>query len=102
MESILKLCSRGILLNLGEVVLAGDIRTVLAEYSDRKLYASKSFNLDSLNRAGDCLNRARLIKIVSLGDHEGWSFPFGRQLTFDLWVESRVSVNNVELAIGLF
>jgi lipopolysaccharide transport system ATP-binding protein len=101
-ESILRLCSRGILLNLGELVATDDVRKVLAIYHEAKEYNSKIVALESCVRPRQFLGRARLVKVESGSDDERWSFPFGQPLAFDVWVESRISVTNIKLGIGLF
>jgi lipopolysaccharide transport system ATP-binding protein len=101
-ESILRLCSRGILLNLGELVATDDVRKVMAIYHEAKEYNSKVVALESYVRPRQFLGRARLNR-VELGSDDGrWSFPFGQPLAFDVWVESRISVTNIKLGIGLF
>jgi lipopolysaccharide transport system ATP-binding protein len=101
-ESILRLCSRGILLNLGELVVTDDVKKVLAMYNETKEYNSKVVDLESCVRPRQFLGRARLDRVESGSDDGRWSFPFGQPLAFDVWVESRISVTNIKLGIGLF
>jgi lipopolysaccharide transport system ATP-binding protein len=101
-EPILRLCSRGILLNLGELVAADDVKKVLAMYHETKEYNSKVVDLESRVRPRQFLGRARLDSVESGSDDGRWSFPFGQPLAFDVWVESRISVTDVKLGIGLF
>jgi lipopolysaccharide transport system ATP-binding protein len=101
-ESILRLCSRAILLHFGEVVATGDVKTVLAIYHEAKEYSSTVITLDNCVRPRQFLGRARFDRAKSGSDDGRWSFAFGRPLTFDVWVESRISMTNVKLGIGLF
>jgi hypothetical protein len=49
-EPILRLCSRGILLNLGELVATDDVKKVLAMYHEAKEYNSRVVALESCVR----------------------------------------------------
>jgi lipopolysaccharide transport system ATP-binding protein len=101
-ESILRLCSRGILLNLGELVATDDVRKVLAMYHEAKRYDSKIVVLESRVRPRHFLGRARLNRVESGSDDGRWSFEFGQALAFDVWVESRIEATNIKMGIGLF
>ena len=102
MESILKFCSRGLLLNSGQIVTSGDVQKVLSTYREYKLPGSNVINLSNRPRPQGFPCRVRLIQVKTSNKEGPWSLPFGQHVAFEVWLESRSIVANIELAVGLF
>jgi lipopolysaccharide transport system ATP-binding protein len=102
MEAILKLCKQAILLRSGEVAIAGEAKTVFSEYVAERTLRESAVDLKSMARAHGLPREAMLVKAVSIPSNQSWSFSFGQQIQFDLWVSSAVEVDDIELGIGLF
>src|SRR5262249_3234605 len=75
---------------------------VLSTYLEARLSDTDVVNLNNKARPGECPCRARLIQVKTANNQKSWSIPFGQSVAFDIWVESRSPVANIELGVGLF
>ena len=103
MEAVLRLCSRGILLDSGRVRAMGDVRVVVSSYvsgksSSRLVDFSKRIRQDFLMGKG----RARVVQASPSEAESDWTLPFGQRLAFDLVISTEPSVSQVGLGIGVF
>src|SRR5262249_38070146 len=78
MESVLKFCSRGILLNSGRIATLGTIQDVLSFYLAKELSGSNVINLSTKPRSQELPCRVRLIQVKTLNGQGSWSIPFGQ------------------------
>jgi lipopolysaccharide transport system ATP-binding protein len=101
MEAVIKLCSRGILLDRGQIRTEGNVQEVLSAYLERQLLSSKVIDLSQRRRRDSYLGNARLTNIATAGREQNWSFAFGEQISFEICIETRTSLPNVEMVIGL-
>jgi len=102
MESVLKFCSRGILLNSGRIATLGTIQDVLSFYLAKELSGSNVINLSTKPRSQELPCRVRLIQVKTLNGQGSWSIPFGQHVAFEICVQSQSAFENMELGIGLF
>ena len=102
MEPLLKLCSRGMLLNSGKLIGIGPITEVVSHYLEKNLPDVGEIDLNERLRPFDCTNRLRLFRVSVIAPQRGWSIPFGEPLSFDLWIDSDIAVDDAELGMGLF
>lgn len=102
METVLKLCGRGMLLKAGEVVDLGEASNIVSGYLRHHFSADPEVHLIDKPRPFGPPRVLRLSRARAVAPQGDWSFPFGRSLTFDLWIESAKVMENIEVAIGLF
>lgn len=102
MEAILKLCTRGILMTSGQIAQCGAVSGVITSYLEGHLSTTTVVNLRDRSRPAGATGKARLVGVLPSNDRQGWSFAFGQGLSFDVQLEARQPLENVELGIGLF
>jgi ABC-type polysaccharide/polyol phosphate transport system ATPase subunit len=102
METVIKLCSRGVLLGSGRVVEIGDASSVVAGYLRRNYTGAAEICLTDKPRPSGLPNRVRLSRASVIAPQQGWMFLFGQFLSFDVWVDSTIPIGGAELGIGLF
>jgi ABC-type polysaccharide/polyol phosphate transport system ATPase subunit len=102
METVLKLCARGVLLGSGQVVEIGDASAVVAGYLRRNYSSSPEICLKDKPRSSGLPNRVRLSGANVIAPQYNWAFSFGQSLSFDIWVDSTILISSAELGIGLF
>jgi len=102
MEAVLKLCNRGIFLAAGEIIEIGKAPLVVERYLKRTFSRSMDACLTDSPRPYGPPKRLRLSRASVLAPQSEWVFPFDKQISFDLWVESAISMAGAELGIGLY
>jgi lipopolysaccharide transport system ATP-binding protein len=102
MEAILKFCSKGILFDSGQIVASGAVKKVLSTYLDRRAMEASVVDLSTKSRPQEFPWRARLSQVNVSNGQKSWSIPFGQRISFDLWIDSKFALGNIELGIGLF
>ena len=102
MEAVLRLCTRGILLELGGVHAIGDAKAVVSAYLQGQSPSPKVVDLLSKAGPSDLTGKARLVR-ASPSDAKGsWFFPFGQPLSLDFSIEVQSSVNRIEVAVDIY
>jgi lipopolysaccharide transport system ATP-binding protein len=101
MEAILKLCSRGILLESGQVRAAGDVKTVVPTYLSSQSAFPRVVDLLKKGRPEHYMGKAVFAKAYPPNPDSSWSFPFGQELSMDLSIDAQCSMSQVELLIGV-
>jgi ABC-type polysaccharide/polyol phosphate transport system ATPase subunit len=102
MEAVLKLCGHGILLDAGSIIEVGDMSTVVSNYMRKSFSGAAEVSLGTKPRRVGLPKRLRLSRASVIAPQENWSIPFGQRLSFDLWIDSEITINDAELGIGLF
>ena len=102
METILKLCSRGVLLEKGGVRAIGDVKAVVPNYLHSQLSSPRVVDLLTKKRPINFRDKARYVKATPSDAGSNWSLPFGQPLGLDLTISVEPSVTRVELGIGVF
>jgi hypothetical protein len=101
METILKLCTRGIFFESGRVRTTGDIKAVVSAYTQSEATSPSLIDLSSRKRLDDFTEKAHLIRATPSEPGSGWSLPFGQQLSFNLSIDVQAPLPQVEIAIGV-
>jgi lipopolysaccharide transport system ATP-binding protein len=102
METVLKICNRALLLHAGQIRIAGDVKTVVSGYLRGEVSLSQLVDLHSLPRTDTFPDKIRLVQAAPPHGRENWSFFFGEEIGLNLSLESKVSLSNIEIAIGLY
>ena len=102
MEAVLRLCTRGILLESGGVRAIGDAKRVVSAYFSAQSSSPSVVDLLSKARPGGLTGKARLLKASPSDAKDSWSFPFGQPLSLDLSIEAQSSVNRIEVAVDVY
>jgi homopolymeric O-antigen transport system ATP-binding protein len=102
MEAVMKLCTRGIILETGHVRMMGDAKTVAESFLRSQSSSSRVVDLSSIARHFDFTGRARFVRVSPSCADRNWSIPFGQQLSLDLSVYAKPSVTQVNVIIGVY
>lgn len=101
LEAMMKLCTKGILLDSGRIVISGDAQTVVSSYLKRHRKSAGEVDLGEIGRHSSILGNAHLSKIGRPGAESNWVFEFGQNLLFDVSVECNTPIDDLELGIAL-
>ena len=89
MEAVLRLCTRGILLESGRIRAMGDAKVVVPAYLQTQLSLPRVVDFLGKVRPGHFMGKARLAKVSPSDANNSWSLPFGQQLSLDLAIEAQ-------------
>jgi lipopolysaccharide transport system ATP-binding protein len=101
METILRLCTRGIFLELGEIRAVGDIKKVVRAYLSSQSSSPRVVDLSIKARPSHFTGRARLVKVCPSDARSSWSLPFGQQVSLDLTIDAQSVTTQVQVGIAL-
>jgi ABC-type polysaccharide/polyol phosphate transport system ATPase subunit len=107
MAAVLKLCSRGILLENGAIRTIGDIKAVVPAYLHSQSSSPGVVDLSSKPRPDHYPGKApfpakaRIVKGSPSDAGSGWSIPFGQRLSLDLSIDVQSSLNQIQVFIAL-
>ena len=107
MTTVLKLCSRGMLLENGAIRTIGDIKAVVLAYLHNQSSSARVVDLSSKPRPDHFWGRApfpakaRIVKVSPSDAESSWSIPFGQRLSLDLSIDVQSSLNQIQVFIGL-
>jgi len=102
MEAVVRLCSRGILLDAGSVLEIGSPSEVVSIYMRKNFSGSAEIDLSVVPRQWELPQRLRLFRASVIAPRKNWSIPFGERLSFDISVNTSIESAEAELGIGLF
>ena len=102
MDTVLRLCTQGALLEAGSIREVGDIKTVVSTYLHSQSSSPRVIDLSTKTRSAHLSGRARLVEACPSSLESSWSLPFGQQLSLDISVDAQASIGRVELYIALF
>ena len=97
MDAVLRLCTRGILLEAGRIRAIGDAKSVVSSYLQTQSSSPRIVDLLSKVRPGHFMGKARLAKVSPSNANSGWSLSFGQQLSLDLSIEAQ----STEMKVGV-
>jgi lipopolysaccharide transport system ATP-binding protein len=104
MDAILRLCSRAILLQAGQVLEAGSVQPVVTRYTTIQLSQPSKVSLEHFP-ANPWTRRNLILSSVEwsgTGVGNPWVVPFGEPISFRVNVHCVKPVQKVELGIALF
>jgi len=101
MEAVLKLCTRGILFESGNIKTIGDINTVVPTYLSSQLSSPKTVDLSSRARPVHFGGKARLASVSSSAADGSWFIPFGQPLSLDVAIDAQSVADEFTLGIAL-
>jgi len=104
MDAILRMCSRTMLLKGGNILIDGDTRRAVAEYSAMHATQLPVMDLRSATRTSHARMKAKFteIKMTSSEINSAWGMAYGRPLGFEVTIESECVLSGLELGISLF
>jgi lipopolysaccharide transport system ATP-binding protein len=102
MEAVLKLCSRGILIESGCIRDVGDVKVIVPAYLNSQSSSPPVVDLLSKARTEQFTGKVRLAKVSTPDVTSSWSIPFGQQLSLDLAITAEASATRVEIGIGIY
>jgi lipopolysaccharide transport system ATP-binding protein len=100
MESVLKLCTRGILFESGCVRTMGDVKTIVPAYLSSR--SSSPRVVDLLAKARKTSGKARLVRVSPSDAGSSWSIPFGQRLSLDLSIDTQPSATRIDVILGIY
>lgn len=102
METVLKLCSRGIFFEGGRVRDIGDAKSVVSTYLHSRPAAPKVIEFSDRVPSADFADKARLVSAAPSEAMGSWTIPYGRTLSVVLAINVLLpSVNRIELALDV-
>ena len=102
MEAVLRLCTRGILLDAGCVLAVGDAKVIVPSYLHRHSSSPRVVDLLTKARPNDLIGKVRLTRLSPSEAGSNWSIPFGQELSLDLSIDVQSSVKQVEVVVGIY
>jgi lipopolysaccharide transport system ATP-binding protein len=102
MGAVLRLCTRGILLEAGRIRVIGDVKTIVPAYLQTQSSSPRVVDLSCTVRAEHFAGKARLARVSPSDPTSGWAIPFGEPLSLDLAIDTDSSVALVEVAVAIF
>ena len=102
METVLKLCTRGIFFESGRVKVAGDAKSVVSTYLDSRPSAPRIIDFSNQVPSADFAKKARLVSVAPSEAVGSWSIPYGQALAVDLSVDVvQPSTSRIEIALDV-
>ena len=80
METVLKLCTRGIFFQEGRVKATGDAKSVVATYLNSRPSAPRIIDFSSETPSVEFAKKARLVSVAPSESMGSWSIPYGQPL----------------------
>jgi lipopolysaccharide transport system ATP-binding protein len=102
MDAVVRLCTRGIVLESGRIQTTGDVKTIVPDYLQNQSFSSRVVDLSKKTRLYQSSEKVRLTKASPSEAKANWSIPFGQQLSLDISIEAQSSMTQVEVVIGLY
>jgi lipopolysaccharide transport system ATP-binding protein len=103
MDAIQRMCSRCILLNRGEVEVDCDTRQAVAHYIQKKASQDPLVDLRNAKRSWDPRRKAEFMSVKPSrpGEGEGWIIPYGEPLAFEIRVDVKGPLRELEIGIAI-
>jgi len=103
MEAILRLCNKAILLKDGSVIEQGGVNSTVASYLGSGFSQAETVDLQSLERTMVVRGQLRLkaVRMTSSKSYAPWKLPFGNRISFEVEVEAKSEVEEVDLGVAL-
>jgi lipopolysaccharide transport system ATP-binding protein len=103
-DAIIRLCSKVIWLNKGNLLEHGDTHSVIGHYTSTKADqpAKIEFFKRSPNRAANRNVVLVCVEWPQSSQHTPWTIPYGENIVFAVTVECRKPVASVELGLALY
>jgi lipopolysaccharide transport system ATP-binding protein len=102
MEAVLKLCTRGVILERGTVQATGDVRKIVPNYLHSQRSSPRVIDLRAKTRPMQFAGKVRVAKVEPSDAISNWSLPFGQQLSLDLAISAEASMPRMEIGIGIY
>ncbi len=103
MDSIARLCTRGILLDKGAVRFDGSSSQAVQAYLGSEATQAEVISFAHVRRIEPFRQKARLVSARFAGDpgHGPWRLPFEGRIRFEVAIEVTGELNELELAVAL-
>jgi lipopolysaccharide transport system ATP-binding protein len=101
-EVVQKLCTSAIFIEAGTVQAMGDAQTAVSAYVQNQSSSPREVDLSNKTRPDRVNGNARLVSGIPSDAGNSWSIPFGHRFSLDLSIETKPSVTEVEVLIGIF
>jgi ABC-type polysaccharide/polyol phosphate transport system ATPase subunit len=102
METVLKLCTRGIFFEAGRVKLIDDAKSVVSTYLNSRPSVPRIVDLSDRAPSTDFAKKARLVSAAPSESTDSWTIPYGRPLSVKLSIDVLPpSASRIELALDV-
>ena len=103
MDSVLRLATRSVLLEAGQVKFDGGTKACVDIYCGQLAAHGSDVDLAKARRQSSARGQARMISASPGGEQSlGWNFPFGGDIEFHVEIEALALLHDVSLGVGLF
>jgi lipopolysaccharide transport system ATP-binding protein len=105
METVLKLCTRGLFLESGRVRDVGSIDSIVSRYLNARSSSPRLIDLSSKDRPPYIdldKSNARLARLTPSDSGSNWSIPFAQPLSFDISIDAKPSIPEVTIFFEIF
>ncbi|HWN11854.1 MAG TPA: ABC transporter ATP-binding protein [Pyrinomonadaceae bacterium] len=103
MEAILRLCDRAVLLEGGAIATHGETAEVVGAYLRTGASQLEIVDLTEAMRGISVRGQALLtaVRMDPLKPHGSWRLPFGEEISFEVEIEAKAKVHQIELGVAL-
>jgi ABC-type polysaccharide/polyol phosphate transport system ATPase subunit len=102
METMLKVCTRAILLENGSIELSGSPQHIVNRYLSTRSACPQVVDLRRRARKEAFRARMQISEVSAPSEVGAWTYFFGDDVAFDLHIDSQASFSDVEIALGIF
>ncbi|MDB6118642.1 MAG: transporter-like protein [Verrucomicrobiaceae bacterium] len=103
MDSVLRLATRSVVLEAGRVRFVGGTKEGVDLYGSHLAAQGAELDLSASPRPGHLRGQALLLRALPAATStQGWTFPFGENIAFQVDVNVLAPLRDVSLGVGLF
>jgi lipopolysaccharide transport system ATP-binding protein len=104
MDAVQRLCVRALLLKDGGILVDGEIRRAIVEYSARHAAQLPMIDLLPMARPWQTRLKAKFttIKMISTMDNAAWHKGYGEKIGFEIGLKTDCPLSGLELGISVF
>jgi ABC-type polysaccharide/polyol phosphate transport system ATPase subunit len=102
METVLKLCTRGVLFEGGSLSLTGDAKSVVTAYLNSRPSAPRVIDFSETTPSAEFAKKVRLVSAAPSEAMGSWSIPYGQPLSVEISVNVySASINFLDIALDV-
>ncbi|MDX3969792.1 MAG: ABC transporter ATP-binding protein [Bradyrhizobium sp.] len=99
METVLKLCTRGVLFEQGRVRQIGDTRSIVSAYMSSRPSMPTVVDLSKVTPSAEFAKKARLLSVKPSPSMNDWSVPYGKDFSVELSIEAAPATAKIDMAL---
>jgi ABC-type polysaccharide/polyol phosphate transport system ATPase subunit len=101
MDAVLRLCSRAVLFEAGQVRDIGDAKSVVARHLDNRPSGPRVVDFSKKIPSADFANKARLLSAAPSNAANNWTIPYGESLSVDISIDVLSPTKVMEIALDV-